>query len=142
MTSMTGPDIFSDILKKTHGRLFKNNSILSSKDGVIQYDLIFNKSINYTNEIHGLFDTVSPTLKSKSKIVENKENLIITMENSHKVIVNDIDIVLMMFTAVYYDCDLVITTDKIGQFKTKVVDGHLGTPRLFSGPRSQRCNIN
>lgn len=88
-----------------------------------KYQLIFDKAINYCNEIKDLFDTIKNTLNSKYQVLEDDKQLCIEIEHDSILVSQEVNVVLLFLTAIYYDCHAVVYTDSNKQYKIHLIDG-------------------
>lgn len=107
--------------------MFIANSVYYTKPTIHinSYNIVFNKEINYCNELSELFFDIKPMLESKTKIEEQPKDLSITLEHETKLAAEETDLVLLFFTAIYYDCFVNISKNNIAKYIFRVIDGDI-----------------
>lgn len=89
------------------------------------YEIVFDKDINYCNEISDLFLTIRPTIWSSSFIYERPKELSITLQHTTNLVAKETDLLLLYFTATYYDCFVKIRNNEIHKYTFRVIDGDI-----------------
>jgi len=89
------------------------------------YKLIFNKHINYCQEIAESFSTINEGLASNWIMKEDDDNLVISIFHDTSIATKETDLFFIFLTSLYYDCEVRGKSEYKDSYAVRMIDGKL-----------------
>jgi len=107
------------------GSLFQKEVFNNIGDIGYKYSLIFNKDINYCQEILESFNILNDGMISNWCIDDDGKNLIINIFHETSVATKETDLFFVFLTSIYYDCNVIGNVKDKNPYNIRIIDGQI-----------------
>ena len=89
------------------------------------YSIVFDKHINYYEEIKDSFNTLNDGMLSHWTITETEKDLIINIFHDTSLATKEADLFFIFLTSLYYDCEIMAKVGEKNPYTMRLIDGKI-----------------